>query len=306
MIVDPFEAVGADLVAGFEESFRGSGIALQSRGHSENGQRYFQVLHEPQDPPDAGPGAILVDLLHAHMPCTGNGRGVDDLRQEGLCPLVPVQNAVFAAFFIVEDDLNGDPGAAWPVGLGWRAAIADKIPWVALFAHHSSPKPNLANRHAMRSIVSKHAPICIQLTCVLRTHLEPSPHIALQSRGAHGTHAGALSMAGLTTHILDTANGRPAAGLTLRLYRGAHLVCERTTNSDGRCDDPLLSPDEAEAGTYRLEFEVGPYFRSLGQSLPEPAFLETVPVVFGIADPSAHYHVPLLVSPYGYSTYRGS
>lgn len=113
-------------------------------------------------------------------------------------------------------------------------------------------------------------------------------------------------MTGLTTHVLDTTHGRTAAGLTLRLIRDGQVLTETVTNADGRCDAPLLTAETVRAGAYRLEFEVGAYFRSLGVDLPDPAFLETVVIDFGIADVDAHYHVPLLVSPFGYSTYRGS
>lgn len=113
-------------------------------------------------------------------------------------------------------------------------------------------------------------------------------------------------MSGLTTHVLDTTHGKPAAGVALRLKRGAELLVATRTNADGRCDSPLLSAAAMTPGAYRLEFDVGPYFRGLGVALPDPAFLETVTIDFGIADAAAHYHVPLLVSPFGYSTYRGS
>jgi 5-hydroxyisourate hydrolase len=113
-------------------------------------------------------------------------------------------------------------------------------------------------------------------------------------------------MTRLTTHILDTAHGRPAAGVAVRLSRGGEAVALARTNADGRCDAPLLAGDAFQAGRYRLEFEVGAYFRGLGVALPDPAFLETVVLDFGVADANQHYHVPLLVSPFGYSTYRGS
>jgi 5-hydroxyisourate hydrolase len=113
-------------------------------------------------------------------------------------------------------------------------------------------------------------------------------------------------MTGLTTHVLDTAHGRPAAGMVLRLKRGETVLAETRTNADGRCDAPLLTGETLQPGRYRLEFEVGDYFRMLTVELPEPAFLETVVVDFAVADLAAHFHVPLLVSPYGYSTYRGS
>ncbi len=119
-------------------------------------------------------------------------------------------------------------------------------------------------------------------------------------------------MPGLTTHILDLSNGRPAAGVQLKLYRrdddtGAYdEIADGTTNADGRCDQPLLTGDSLARGVYRIDFFVGDYFRSIDRKLPEPLFLDVVPVNFGIADATSHYHVPLLISPYGYSTYRGS
>ena len=113
-------------------------------------------------------------------------------------------------------------------------------------------------------------------------------------------------MSGLTTHVLDTMHGRPAAGVSLRLFRGGEVVAQGMTNIDGRVDQPLLNGDGLTVGPYRLEFDVGEYFREMGVALPQPAFLETVVIDFGVADAGGHYHVPLLVSPFGYSTYRGS
>lgn len=110
----------------------------------------------------------------------------------------------------------------------------------------------------------------------------------------------------LTTHVLDTAAGRPAAGVTVELSRDGALLATAVTNADGRCDAPLLAGPDLVAGIYELRFHVGAYFRAAGVALPDPAFLDVVPVRFGIAGAAAHYHVPLLVSPYGYSTYRGS
>jgi 5-hydroxyisourate hydrolase len=113
-------------------------------------------------------------------------------------------------------------------------------------------------------------------------------------------------MSGLTTHVLDTTLGRPASGVALRLMRDGEVLARAITNADGRCEAPLLDGAALEAGAYRLEFDVGAYYRGLGMTLPDPAFLETVALEFGVADTNAHYHVPLLVSPFGYSTYRGS
>ncbi len=117
-------------------------------------------------------------------------------------------------------------------------------------------------------------------------------------------------MGRLTTHILDTAHGRPGAGIVIRLYRvdGAarRLIDTRTSNTDGRCDAPLLEGEALTAGVYELDFAAGEYFAACGVALPEPRFVDVVTLRFGIADPAAHYHVPLLVSPYSYSTYRGS
>lgn len=114
----------------------------------------------------------------------------------------------------------------------------------------------------------------------------------------------------LTTHILDTAQGRPAAGVRLVLYRLAGdtraKLAEVVTNQDGRSDAPILPQGRMEVGTYEIEFHIGAYFRASGQAVGTPPFLDVIPIRFGIADAQAHYHVPLLVSPYGYSTYRGS
>jgi len=115
-------------------------------------------------------------------------------------------------------------------------------------------------------------------------------------------------MGRLTTHVLDLAHGCPGAGIRIALYRADERapIVERVTDADGRCDGPLLAGAAMHAGAYRLVFHVGDYFAARGVALPEPRFLDRVGLDFGIADTSAHYHVPLLVSPYGYTTYRGS
>jgi 5-hydroxyisourate hydrolase len=112
----------------------------------------------------------------------------------------------------------------------------------------------------------------------------------------------------LTTHVLDTVHGCPGAGVKVVLYREEERAPLRTivTDGNGRCSEPLLDDAAMSVGCYRLSFEVGAYFRAKGLVLPTPAFLETIQISFGIADRHVHYHVPLLVSPYGYSTYRGS
>lgn len=117
-------------------------------------------------------------------------------------------------------------------------------------------------------------------------------------------------MGSLTTHVLDTAHGRPAAGMTIELSvregAGWRLIKTVQTNADGRTVEPLLANDAMLVGEYQLLFHAGDYFRRAGVALPQPAFLDRVPLVFGIADARSHYHVPLLCSPWSYSTYRGS
>jgi 5-hydroxyisourate hydrolase len=117
-------------------------------------------------------------------------------------------------------------------------------------------------------------------------------------------------MAGLTTHILDLTHGAPADGvkivLSVRNGGGAEKLKEAVTNADGRCDAPLIAANDMKKGGYLLEFHIGDYFRRKGIRLDDPAFLDIIPIAFAVSDIAAHYHVPLLVSPYGYSTYRGS
>jgi len=113
-------------------------------------------------------------------------------------------------------------------------------------------------------------------------------------------------MGKLTTHVLDTMNGCPAAGMAARLYCEGQPIKTLQLNSDGRADGPLLEGEALKPGRYRLVFEVAAYFRARGVALPDPPFLDEVPLDFGIADTGSHYHVPLLVSPWSYSTYRGS
>ncbi len=117
-------------------------------------------------------------------------------------------------------------------------------------------------------------------------------------------------MGHLSTHVLDTANGCPAAGMKVTLQRlvdgQARTIKAVTLNDDGRAGGPLLDAEAMATGRYRLQFEVAAYFRARGAALAEPPFLDVVSLDFGIADAAGHYHVPLLASPWSYSTYRGS
>jgi 5-hydroxyisourate hydrolase len=113
----------------------------------------------------------------------------------------------------------------------------------------------------------------------------------------------------LTTHVLDTVHGRPAAGMRIELFRiegeERRSMKTTTTNDDGRTDEPLLPQGEFGAGVYEIVFHVGEYFAG-ERGVPDPPFLDLIPIRFGVADPDSHYHVPLLTSPWSYSTYRGS
>jgi len=117
-------------------------------------------------------------------------------------------------------------------------------------------------------------------------------------------------MGRLSTHVLDTANGKPAAGMRIELSAllddGWIVLKSVLTNADGRTEEPLLAGEAIATGVYRLEFHVADYFRAVGAQLSDPPFLDCIPLQFAIADPLAHYHVPLLCSPWSYSTYRGS
>jgi 5-hydroxyisourate hydrolase len=118
-------------------------------------------------------------------------------------------------------------------------------------------------------------------------------------------------LAGLTTHVLDVTRGGPADRVRVELYEfaaagGRTLVADVLTNADGRTDAPLISAREARVGRFELVFHAGDYFRRRGVKTADPPFLDLIPLRFAIADPGAHYHVPLLVSPWSYSTYRGS
>ena len=113
-------------------------------------------------------------------------------------------------------------------------------------------------------------------------------------------------MARISTHVLDTSRGEPARELAIDLHVCGKLLKSAVTNMDGRTDESLLSGDNLEPGVYELTFHAGDYFRRAGVELSDPPFLNDVVIRFGVADPAGNYHVPLLLSPYGYSTYRGS
>jgi 5-hydroxyisourate hydrolase len=114
----------------------------------------------------------------------------------------------------------------------------------------------------------------------------------------------------LTTHVLDTSTGKPAAGVAITLYKVAgadrEKLAEAVTNADGRTDAPILGREAFAPGRYELVFEAGRYFDAQGVPSEDPRFLDIVPIRFGISQADSHYHVPLLLSPFGYSTYRGS
>jgi 5-hydroxyisourate hydrolase len=117
-------------------------------------------------------------------------------------------------------------------------------------------------------------------------------------------------MGKLSTHVLDTAHGKPGAGVRVELYAvdGGQrtLIRQDATNSDGRCNAPLLEGEQLKSGQYELVFAAGDYFAAQGVTLPSPRFIDRVTIAFGVADPSQNYHVPLVVTPWSYSTYRGS
>jgi 5-hydroxyisourate hydrolase len=142
-----------------------------------------------------------------------------------------------------------------------------------------------------------------------RSFLIAAPSLATMA-GVSGALAQSTPSAGLTTHVLDTASGKPAAGVSIDFGgldgNGYRMIKTVHTNADGRNDQPLLTAANMAVGRYQLVFHVADYFSKLGMALPNPPFLDKVTVQFGISDATQHYHVPLLVSPWSYTTYRGS
>jgi 5-hydroxyisourate hydrolase len=141
----------------------------------------------------------------------------------------------------------------------------------------------------------------------------PRAKVALRTQSLLPSHfdEGKRALAGLTTHVLDVARGGPAQKMRVELHEltadgSRKLVADVSTNADGRTEKPLIAADEARIGRFELLFHTGDYFRGQGAALASPPFLDIVPIRFAIADPAQHYHVPLLVSPWSYSTYRGS
>ncbi|CDH72033.1 5-hydroxyisourate hydrolase [Pseudomonas aeruginosa MH38] len=136
------------------------------------------------------------------------------------------------------------------------------------------------------------------------------PHRTKARGGVVSASGRPQPMGRLTTHVLDSAHGCPGHGIKIELYRvegqQLELIATTLTNHDGRCDQPVLQGEDFRPGVYQLVFNAGDYYRARGVQLPEPAFLDQVVLRFGIASADDHYHVPLLISPYSYSTYRGS
>jgi 5-hydroxyisourate hydrolase len=117
-------------------------------------------------------------------------------------------------------------------------------------------------------------------------------------------------MARISTHVLDTARGAAAQGVRVELHivrpSGRELVTAAITNADGRTTEPLVTSEQLDVGTYELTFHAGDYFRQTGHTISDPPFLDVITIRVGIAEPGGYYHVPLLLAPYGYSTYRGT
>jgi len=170
-----------------------------------------------------------------------------------------------------------------------------------------------ARRHTKDSILRQfQRRIAHDAAAELQTALDEIFHIATLRLDQRVDGPGKFNLHGrLSTHVLDTQAGKPAAGIAVELHEIAalgapRLIARAVTNADGRTDQPLIGARPVPAGTYELRFSVGPYFAAQGVPQADPPFLDLVPLRFSVADPEGHYHVPLLLTPWGYSTYRGS
>jgi 5-hydroxyisourate hydrolase len=150
----------------------------------------------------------------------------------------------------------------------------------------------------------------LQSPHVARRHFTPNTEAIPALQSFLPILINGVMMSRLTTHVLDTAHGKPGQGIQIDLYKivdnSRKFLLSKNTNTDGRCDGPLLEGDAFQTGVYELDFHIGNYFTRLGMALPKPGFLDVVTLRFGVADASRHYHVPLVASPWSYSTYRGS
>ena len=286
LVADPAPAVARDLVAvGAGTPRRPPGCARSAIADAEDGQRHPALAEEPQQAPHAGARAVLVERLHRHVP-RGEGLRADDLGQERLRRRVAVQHAVLAAFLVVEDELHGDARAARPARVRRRARRSRR---------------GRGDSRVRRGFIDEAFAIA---ACGARRAYN-APHDRAQTRHRTQTH-------GPTDHARarHRAAARPAPASRITL-------CTATWASATRwCATPSPTPTAAATrrcsrarrsrpGRYRLVFAVGEYFAAPGVALPDPPFVDEVVLDFGVADAAAHYHVPLLVSPWSWSTYRG-
>lgn len=239
----------------------------------------------------AAPEAMRLQVVRNHPELAGKAAQegdltADSLSEQGSAGLDRLPPAMFARF--------GDLNAAYRAKFGFPFLICvrrhTRADILRQFARRldGAPAEELANALTQIGLITR-------LRVAARIEGPGQPKV-------HGR---------LSTHVLDTVSGRPAAGLTIELRDisegSAGVLMRRViTNADGRTDAPLIADQPLRIGEYQLDFHVGDYFRSSGVPISEPAFVDVVPIRFGIAEPEGHYHVPLLVSPYAYSTYRGS
>jgi 5-hydroxyisourate hydrolase len=209
-----------------------------------------------------------------------------------------MQYVILSAFFVIQHQGYGDARAVRPCRIGRVLPVTVKIARIAGRDRHGCSFGDNLRQNATK-------------------HYQINPERPVRSKGGFCTGSNAMlpqtrgrGMGKLTTHVLDTARGKPAAGVAIWLYRvtgNSHKkIAEVVTNSDGRTDGPMLEGAAVTAGQYELVFHAGDYLRATGQASGEVIFLDQIPIRFGITDSAAHYHVPLLISPFAYSTYRGS